>query len=98
MILEIATLSIKTGSNMEFESAFEQAKKVVISSPGCLSAKLMHCIENESKYQVLIEWETLEAHTVTFRESEKFTQWRTLIGPYFESAPQVEHFEMNSAT
>lgn len=96
MILEIATLSIKEGSNSAFEKAFEQAKKVVISSPGCKSAKLMNCIENESKYQVFIEWETLEDHTITFRESEKFTQWRTLIGPYFESAPQVEHFELKS--
>jgi heme-degrading monooxygenase HmoA len=98
MILEIATIHIKENQNTAFELAFEKAKQVVISSAGCIKATLFHCHENEMKYQVLIEWETLEAHTVNFRESELFIEWRTILSPYFEKAPEVEHFELRSCT
>lgn len=93
MIVEIATLFIKETQLSAFKTAFERAKLVVIDSPGCLSIKMLQGIENPSTFQVLIEWQTLEHHTVIFRESERFTQWRSLISPYFESPPQVEHFE-----
>lgn len=96
MVLEIATLSIKENEISSFKTAFESAKLVVKDSPGCLSIRMLQGIENPTKFQVLIEWETLEHHTVTFRESERFTQWRNYISPYFESAPQVEHFEFIS--
>lgn len=96
MILEIATIHIKQDQNAGFEHAFEEAKKVVLSSVGCTSATLFHCHENEVKYQVFIEWETLEAHTVTFRESELFVEWRKILSPFFEIAPDVEHFRMKS--
>ena len=27
-----------------------------------------------------------------FRESENFTRWRGLVGPFFDGQPRVEHF------
>jgi len=40
---------------------------------------------------LLIEWESVEAHNVGFRESDRFPQWRALIGPFFDGDPHVEH-------
>lgn len=50
-------------------------------------------IESPSRFVLLIEWDSVEAHTVGFRESENFGRWRALLGPYFDGAPHVEHFE-----
>jgi len=33
-------------------------------------------------------------HTVDFRESPAFAEWRGIVGPFFASAPQVEHFAL----
>ena len=40
---------------------------------------------------LLIDWETVEAHTVEFRGSDRFGKWRALVGPYFDGDPYVEH-------
>jgi hypothetical protein len=42
----------------------------------------------------MIWWETLENHTVDFRESPAFAEWRAIVGPFFAQPPQVEHFTL----
>ena len=42
---------------------------------------------------LLIEWESVEAHNVGFRESDRFPLWRALIGPFFDGDPRVEHVD-----
>jgi heme-degrading monooxygenase HmoA len=51
-------------------------------------------VENPERYVLMIYWETLEDHTVGFRESAAFAEWRAIVGPYFAAPPQVEHFEL----
>ena len=46
----------------------------------------------------MIFWDTLEHHTVDFRQGPLFAQWRAIVGPYFASPPQVEHFEAVAAS
>jgi heme-degrading monooxygenase HmoA len=94
MILEIATIDIKPGTNAEFEAKLGEAQAVISQAKGYLGHQFQHGIENENRYVLLIRWETLEAHTVGFRESELFKQWRGLIGAFFEKAPAVEHFAL----
>jgi heme-degrading monooxygenase HmoA len=93
MVLEQAVIAIKPGSESDFEAAFEQAKAVVGQAPGFRSLKLLRGIEEPANYLLLIEWETLEHHTVGFRTSELFVRWRELIGSYFATAPVVRHFD-----
>ena len=52
------------------------------------------CLERPNVYMFTIDWETLDDHMVGFRESEQFTQWRTLIGPHFDGPAVVEHFSL----
>jgi hypothetical protein len=42
----------------------------------------------------MIYWQTLENHTVDFRGSPAFADWRAIVGPFFAEAPKVEHFEL----
>lgn len=92
MILEVATLDVKPGMEAEFENAFAQAQKIIVSMKGYISHELKRCIENESRYLLLVEWETLEDHTIGFRGSSEYEQWRDLLHHFYDPFPTVEHF------
>ena len=91
MVLEIADFTVKAGTEDAFAAAVQEGLPHVASTPGFLGARLTRSIESPSRFVLLIEWETIEAHTVTFRESERFPRWRALVGPYFDGDPYVEH-------
>lgn len=92
MILELARIDIKEGTNQDFETALEMAKGVISQSKGFQSISVKKCIEQTNRYILLIYWATLEDHTIGFRESELFKEWRALIGPFFLEAPLVQHY------
>jgi heme-degrading monooxygenase HmoA len=94
MILELATIDIKSGTNADFETALEKAQYVIRKSEGYIGHQFQKCMERDNRYVLLIRWTTLEAHTEGFRGSELFKEWRALIGPFFENPPMVEHFEL----
>lgn len=94
MIIEVAHVKIKDGQNQPFEAAVKQAVEVFKRVPECRGLHLQHCIEAPDEYQVVIRWDTLEAHTVTFREGPLFQEWRGLVGQYFAEPPQVQHFDI----
>lgn len=91
MITEIAQMEIKPGSEKDFEAAVAKAKPIFERSKGWKSFELHRSIEKPSRYRLHIKWETLENHTVDFRGSTDFTEWRALVGSYFASPPEVEH-------
>ncbi len=94
MVLEIANIIIKQGQNKDFELSLKQAQGVLIKAKGYINHHFHQCLENEHKYVLLIQWQSLAAHTVGFRESSLFQEWRSLIGEYFQETPIVEHFEL----
>lgn len=97
MILELAIFSIVPTQKAEFETAFTEARKVISSMPGFIGLQLQRCIETDGRYALLVQWQTVEHHTVGFRQSPQFQQWRALLGPYFAAAPAVEHYESVTA-
>jgi heme-degrading monooxygenase HmoA len=95
MILEIADIRIQPGQQAAFQKAIEHGLNTVASrAKGFRGAKVNHGIENPERYVLQIFWETLEDHTVGFRESSLFTEWRAIVGPFFAAPPHVEHFEL----
>lgn len=95
MILEIADFRIQPGQNAAFEEAIERGLQTIIChAKGFEAYKVNRCIENPQRYVLQIFWTTLEDHTVGFRESPAFAQWRAIIGPFFAAAPVVEHFDL----
>jgi len=92
MVLERAQFRIVPGREDEFETAFEQAKLVIAGAKGFRGATLSRGVESPSTFLLLVEWATLEDHTVGFRESPAFGEWRGLIGHLFDGPPDVEHF------
>jgi heme-degrading monooxygenase HmoA len=92
MVLEIADFAILPGSEERFAAAYREAVAHLAATPGFRAARMTRGIESPSRFVLLVEWDTVEAHTVGFRESESFGTWRALLGPYFDGPPKVEHF------
>lgn len=93
MILEIATLNIKTGRSREFETAFESAAKIIASMPGYISHDLQKCVEVEERYLLLVNWQTLEDHVVGFRGSTEYQSWKQLLHHFYDPFPAVWHYQ-----
>ncbi|MEH7413835.1 antibiotic biosynthesis monooxygenase [Neobacillus drentensis] len=93
MILEAAMLQVKEGMIEEFERVFRQASEIISSMKGYISHELQRCIEVEGKYLLLVKWETLEDHTVGFRESSEYQEWKRLLHHFYDPFPTVEHFD-----
>ena len=91
MITEIAQIDIKPGREADFEAAVETARTAFGRAKGFHGFELHKSIEKPQRYRLMVQWETLENHTVDFRGSENFTEWRGLVGGFFASPPEVEH-------
>ncbi|MES2186369.1 MAG: antibiotic biosynthesis monooxygenase [Pseudomonadota bacterium] len=98
MILEHADIRIAPGQQAAFEEAIQRGLSTVASrAKGFRSAKVQRGVESPERYILTIEWETLEDHTVGFRGSPAFAEWRAIVGPFFAVPPVVEHFALTSA-
>jgi heme-degrading monooxygenase HmoA len=92
MVLEHALLDVISGLEVEFEEAFSRARDVISKSPGFISLKIVRGIERPSSYLLLVEWESLEDHTIGFRQSARYAEWRELLHHFYHPFPVVEHF------
>lgn len=94
MILETAFIHVVPGKEDDFLEALEKAKEVLKSAKGWHSLSVSRGIERSSTFMLQLEWETLENHTIDFREGPLFAKWREIIGPFFDKAPDVEHWSL----
>ncbi|GAB3654033.1 antibiotic biosynthesis monooxygenase family protein [Glycomyces tarimensis] len=92
MVLEVAEINVIPGQEAAFAEAYRAAREFVAVSPGLRSMRMTQGVESPSRFVLLIEWDSVEAHEQGFRETDRFGKWREAIGPYFAKAPVVEHF------
>jgi heme-degrading monooxygenase HmoA len=92
MVLEHALLDVIPGLEVEFEKAFSRAREIISKSPGFINLKIVRGIERPSAYLLLVEWESLEDHTIGFRKSARYAEWRELLHHFYDPFPIVEHF------
>lgn len=97
MVIERAEISVRPGSENEFEAAMGHCRSLLTSAKGCVSVKLARGVESPSTYLLLLEWESVQDH-VAFTRSPEFSQYREAAGPYFASKPLMEHFEPVSSS
>ena len=93
MVTEIAQIEVKAGMEAEFEAGVRKAKPVFLRAKGCTGIALHRSVEKPQRYRLMVQWATLENHTVDFRGSEDFKEWRACVGHCFASPPEVEHTE-----
>ena len=93
MILEVAVLDVKPEYKSDFEVAFQKAQKIISSMDGYISHQLQQCLEKENRYLLLVNWQNLKDHTIGFRGSPKYQEWKKLLHHFYQPFPQVEHFQ-----
>lgn len=94
MILEVATLDVRPGQEAAFEAAFRQASGIIANMPGYVSHQLQRCLERPNRYVLLVNWQALEYHTVGFRGSPGYQEWKALLHHFYDPFPTVEHYTM----
>jgi heme-degrading monooxygenase HmoA len=93
MILEAALLNVIAGQETQFEKDFAIAGQYISAIKGYIKHSLSKCIEQPNQYLLLVEWETLEDHTVGFRQSAQYLEWKKLLHHYYDPFPTVQHYE-----
>ncbi|MCU1341877.1 MAG: antibiotic biosynthesis monooxygenase [Candidatus Acidoferrum typicum] len=96
MILEIATLQVRPDDRVAFEAVFPAAARILSSAEGYVSHELQRSVDTENRYVLLVHWQTKENHTVGFRGSPQYQEWRKLLHHFFDAPPAVEHYELIS--
>ena len=86
-------MDVISGQEDEFQAAFAKASPIISSISGYVSHQLQRCVEKQNRYILLVNWETLEAHTVGFRSSEQYQEWRKLLHHFYNPFPTVEHYQ-----
>jgi len=95
MILELADIRIHAGKQAEFDAAIVKGIETVVSkAKGFRGYKVNKGVESPERYILMVFWESVENHTVDFRQSPAFQQWRAIVGGFFAAPPSVEHFTL----
>jgi heme-degrading monooxygenase HmoA len=92
MVLEVALIDVRPGSEQAFAASYAVGRQILAATDGCRSVRMTQGVESPTRFVLLVEWDSVEAHENNFRQTERFAEWRALIGPHFANPPQVEHF------
>ena len=93
MILEVAILNVKPSLSNNFEKDFKKASSYISSIKGYKGHSLKKCVEEENKYILLVNWESIDDHEIGFRKSPAYLKWKELLHHYYDPFPVVEHYE-----
>ena len=92
MILEVAALNVVRGKELEFEKAIKIAEPLIAATPGFISIKVHRGIETPNRYLLLVTWRSIEDHTIGFRQSERYPEWRKLLHHFYDPPAEVQHY------
>ena len=93
MILEVAILNVKKGQEKQFEIDFAKAGQYISAIKGYMKHSLCKNIDDSNRYLLLVDWENLEDHTIGFRQSAEYVEWKNILHHYYDPFPTVEHYE-----
>lgn len=92
-ILEVARLDVRPGQEADFQAAFARARSSISAVPGFIDLELRRCVETPNRYLLLVHWQTIEDHTIGFRQGEHYPRWKELLHHFYDPFPVVEHYE-----
>jgi heme-degrading monooxygenase HmoA len=92
MIFEVGILNVRPGQESAFEETLRRARPLIAATPGFQSLQVHRGIETPNRYLLLVSWRSVEDHTVGFRKSERFPEWRRLLHHFYDPPPVIEHY------
>jgi quinol monooxygenase YgiN len=79
-----------------FEAAYQAASSSLDASPHCLGYELSRCVEEQDRYILRIEWDSLEGHLTGFRHAPEFAPFLAAIKPYINQIEEMQHYALTS--
>jgi len=79
-----------------FEAAYRAASSSLDASPHCLGYELSRCVEEQDRYILRIEWDSLEGHLTGFRRAPEFAPFLAAIKPYIGQIEEMQHYALTS--
>jgi heme-degrading monooxygenase HmoA len=92
MVLEHVILNVRPGQAAEFEATLAKARPLIAATIGFRALEIRRCVETANRYLLLVTWDTLEDHTVGFRQGPNYAEWRSLLHHFYDAPPTVAHY------
>ncbi|MDP9456994.1 MAG: antibiotic biosynthesis monooxygenase [Actinobacteria bacterium] len=92
MVREIAVFEVQEGQGENFVEAYNGVAHVLNGAKGSHGATLHRGIENPSLFTLIVEWDSVDAHTALTKEPE-FKEFGDAVGPFLAGRPEVGHVE-----
>jgi len=92
MILEHALLNVPSDKTEAFEASLREATPLIAATPGFVAMEVRPCLERQGLYLLLVHWERLEDHEISFRKSDRYPKWSALLHRFYDPFPEVLHF------
>lgn len=92
MVREIAIFRVQDGSEEGFIEAYGGVSDVLEQAEGSHGATLHRGVENPDTFTLIVEWDSVEAHTNLTQQPE-FGRFGEAIAPYLKGRPEVRHVE-----
>ncbi len=94
MVLEQFVVRVIEGMEPEFEVEMERGLRTVMArAEGMRAWSLRRCAESPDHYQVQLQWDSIEAHMVGYREGPLPTEFRAIVTRFFAEWPTMKHFQ-----
>jgi heme-degrading monooxygenase HmoA len=93
MIYEIAVLPVHEEHIEAFRQAFDEVSPLLCRANGYRGHMLAQGIETPHRFNLIVRWQSLEAHTPGFEASEDHRVFMLGLQDYFSEEPQVYHIE-----
>ncbi len=78
MVTEFAQIEVKPGLEEAFIEGAAKSRPVFLAAEGCFGMGLQRSVEAPTKFLLMVQWESVDAHMVTFRESPAFRNGATM--------------------
>ena len=79
-----------------FEAAYRAASSSLDASAHCLGYELSRCVEEQDRYILRIEWDSVEGHLTGFRRAPEFAPFLAAIKPYISQIEEMQHYALTS--
>jgi quinol monooxygenase YgiN len=78
------------------EAAYRTASSSLDASQHCLGYELTRCVEEQDRYILRIEWDSVEGHLTGFRRAAEFAAFLEAIKPYIGEIEEMQHYALTS--
>jgi heme-degrading monooxygenase HmoA len=94
MVTEIVRQKIHPGQEDAYRQAFEGAKHHLQAAKGYVDHTLQQCIEDPTRFVLMVHWQTYEDHVNGFRGSPPWDQFRAATAPFQAERSEVLHYQV----